>query len=354
MTETYHEQTPKAGLGLFLVKAALFTALLLALQVGVSLVFGGQPPPSWLDRPLNDTLQESPEIVFLGDSSVFSHPPDADDMRPTCVMLGDLLPEYKVRALLLPGMLPTLDAAILRRLQSEGLHPRYVVICMNHSTLRPYAAGALGRQYVESRLFLEHDGLLLRSFLRPISILKGIDSAPRPRDEHLRFLAKETGVSLKRVRRVDEAIRTNTAMANHRDFLQLYFAAHYSKALHAKHHELKALQRCAELARAMGAEPIFYLTPINHELMQDAAGHEMGENVQRDSRIIQEALAEGSANVVDLSVHLPIRHFYESPLPTTHYDAEGRMQVAEQLAAEIRRLDAALETAHGAEPGPLP
>ena len=41
MTETYHEQTPKAGLGLFLVKAALFTALLLALQVGVSLVFGG-------------------------------------------------------------------------------------------------------------------------------------------------------------------------------------------------------------------------------------------------------------------------------------------------------------------------
>ena len=85
------KHTKKRGARDLVTKGAGFALIVVALQFWYTLVFGGYQPPLYLDKFLAKVVQESPDIVFLGDSSVFSSA-DSEDARSTADMLDDLLP----------------------------------------------------------------------------------------------------------------------------------------------------------------------------------------------------------------------------------------------------------------------
>ncbi|MFO7973091.1 MAG: hypothetical protein R6V12_00485 [Candidatus Hydrogenedentota bacterium] len=333
------------------MRIAAFAVIVILLQLAGTLAFGGYRPPRWVDIYLPGIVDQAPDIVFMGDSSVIAHPPKAKDRRSTSAMLDELLPDYDVAQLSLPGMPVSLEAALLSYFNKKGLRPSYVVICVHDLALRPYVAETFRSQWLEQRLFTEYDGLFLRAFFRPLVILNGIHLNAQRDDHWLETLANQAGVPVKTVRELRTRIDNGDVEGNRRRFVQLQVHARYKTPLQPDNDEIMTLKRCIALTRALGAEPILYVTPVNYELFEELNGPEVRQQMQRDSRIILKALADKTVSVTDLTLLLPRAHFYEDPMPTAHYDGAGRMQIAQRLAAEIRRLDAEREASRGAEAG---
>jgi hypothetical protein len=89
----------------------------------------------------------------------------------------------------------------------------------------------------------------------------------------------------------------------------------------------------------MGAEPIVYLTPINCMLAKELDGPAAAEIIGQNAAAIRQALSSESVTIVDMTTTLAAERFFESPRLTTHYDAAGRMRIAEALGAQIKRMD---------------
>jgi hypothetical protein len=114
--------------------------------------------------------------------------------------------------------------------------------------------------------------------------------------------------------------------------LQAVFSLHYRFELRPQLPRLQALRGCVAAAQRLGIAPVVYLTPVNVEAGDRLLGDAFTGEVERNVRVILEALRAAGVDAADHSRTFSSAEFFHVNEPTEHLNAAGRQRLAALLA----------------------
>jgi hypothetical protein len=111
----------------------------------------------------------------------------------------------------------------------------------------------------------------------------------------------------------------------------------YLYRLREDHPLIESLRVVSSSLRKAGVEPLFFVTPIDHETGTAWYGPDFRPRVSANVAVIQDVLSDCGARVIDMSFDLGRDAFAYSTIPNEHLKEYGRRHVARRLAEAIRR-----------------
>ncbi len=115
---------------------------------------------------------------------------------------------------------------------------------------------------------------------------------------------------------------------------------YFMSKLDAQHEKILALKRLAEKIRKAGAQPLFYVTPVNVEMGEKYGGPSFSNRVRLNVDVIKRELAGTGAPFLDWSFAFPSNQYFNNPgeerVIDEHVNALGRKEIAQRLADVLK------------------
>ncbi len=342
----------------FLVRSALFVALLLGVQAAVALVYPAQIPAEILK--FEALLNGGVDVLYFGDSTLWY--PRGGETTPQ--ILQTLLPDQTVGEVSHAAygfeVYHAYAEALVRQIERDDSvqPPSWVVLPVNMRSFSPEWNLRPGYQFAEEQTLLRLGVPLARFVARPLDIFGGFDS-DISQDE---FLATTVYSNTTPVGRVDEfevltgvsaLPDTNAAATDAVEGEQAggeafaYYASapqesdidavltyYYMNALDPSHRKLKAMVETVARLRSQNIHVLLYITPVNVDLGDAYIGPAFREQFARNVAVVSAALTSNfdkPPTLLDLSAELEAFNFED----TEHLTQRGKLYVAQQVAAAI-------------------
>ena len=155
----------------FIVKLIIFLLIVLNLHL---LLYA----PTGIDVPKNILLTDmyianQPEIIYLGDSSLFTSTPQDKDKRSIPEMLQELLPQYSMGSIMHEAYNLSNYLHFCRYMIRKEYRPKIVIVPITMRTFSPHWDMRPSWQFEKEKLFLLcNNSVLLHIFYKPLAILK--------------------------------------------------------------------------------------------------------------------------------------------------------------------------------------
>ena len=311
----------------FLGRASALALTIAALQLLVAAV-----------QPMSVELQEvralparGVDVVFLGDSSV---PPERGSLLSTADLLQADLPGHRVGLIAHLAYHAGVYVAYARALEASAYRPKYLFVPIN---LRSFSVSWDRRPEYEftSTIFaLEHPGLVGRAIHHPLRVFKALDPPAGANDAFDSLTALDGDVPLGTMK---ELAGPEYAVATEEHSRRIA-AVHYMYTLRPDHRRVVQLASLAGRLRAQHIEPIFYVTPVDHQACSALLGGRFEARIAANIEVLKRELAAQHVELVDLS-HLldsSLFHWRAELYPNEHLVEEGRRRVAARLADRVR------------------
>lgn len=115
------------------------------------------------------------------------------------------------------------------------------------------------------------------------------------------------------------------------------FVYHYGHAMVPDHPRLADLVATVDTALGVGIRPFVYLTPINVEAAERAAGARLVEIIGSNASLVRRALGP-RVEVADWSQAVSDRHFFHEDIASEHLNEAGRKLVATRIGELVGRV----------------
>jgi hypothetical protein len=301
------------------------------------------PRPELLNN-IDQMIADQPQILYLGDSSLFTAAESDTDKRSIPKLLQEQLPDFTIGSLHEAAFNMDMFMRILRYIQQDDYRPRLLILPINLRTYSPLWQYRPEWQFVALKLDLEHDSTLFRSFYEPLAVFKALKMQPVSMSafhEEVTKTLKDSYRVLKReddippgfgpggVPRLDDAQR---------------FAVTYAYPLSRTHPQMMALEQIIDLAHDMDLALFFYITPIDVRTGEELHGAQFNGaqfNVvlQQNLALIETVLSQKGETALDLHNLISdakFGHVHDAFLE--HYPAKGRKTIAEAIAKHINSV----------------
>lgn len=272
----------------------------------------------------------NPDVLFLGDSTVYPMPADFEDQRFTSEMLDPLLPQWHVEGFHGVALTPEFFAASLEYFASRGCRPKAVIMPINIRAFSATMRNDPRYQFNEIRRFFKYDSLWFRAFYRPIKASGVLNWESISGKDYFRTLQRQSsdapGFETYRASQGD-----SFSFQNLRDF------GSYGVPIRDDNPSLKALAPIREVCESMDTQLIFYITPVNFENIEKRIGTDAAQTARANVRYLNAWLREHECSFLDLSDAVDAGQTLVPDIASSHLIAAGRRGVAEKLAEFIVR-----------------
>lgn len=320
-------------MGRLAAKLTVYAGILLGLQVAAVCLF-----PDWgVPSPVlvcDELLDEGTDVVYFGDSTLYRDHPEEGRTATLPERVDALLPGYSVGAVAHDAYQPDLYAAFCRYMAGRKGIPKAVIMTLN---LRAFSVERDRRpeyQFAKEKLFLRHDGLLGRAFVRPLAIWGYHDFQPVSQEAYEETPVFEGERLLGTVRELSPP--AGAAMEG--DVLRRFITLCYMTGIEPDHRQLLALSDIVETCEAAGIAVLFYLTPVDYELGNDQFGPEFQTRIEENARTVATALEGTDAVFLDLSTALGREAFALNAYPEAYLRDSGKGAVAQRLARAVAEV----------------
>jgi hypothetical protein len=309
-------------------KALIFILLCLLLQFALA--------RWWLPNELallDRYLAEKAEIIFFGDSTLYPMMSADADVHCTPLILEEIL-NARVGIVARAAYGPRLYAAYLHYVARHASRPKTVIIPLNLRAFTPGWRLNPGWSFIQERTAAR--SLLGEILWRPMASFKllrpdatGFVPAPA-------FQRPTETTSMSPPSHSDRVDGVN-------DFtIEEYEAAwrhHYAAEPPTFEADLNDLADACAAAARRGITVIFYLHPVNHQLMEERLGREAVETVRARAKRLTDQLQASGIQPIDLTLALDSGTFAWrlSPLDD-HLTGRGRNLIAQRLATVFQVL----------------
>lgn len=316
-----------------LLKLALLGGALALLQLvfGAATNYKDTPTPV---RLCDQYLAERRDIIYFGESTVFTVDPEDKNKSPIDDMLQQLLPEYRLGSIAHDAFHLQLYEDFCTYIARKPYHPRLLIVPVNLATVSPYWDDRPEYQFERIALFLRHDTWWFRAFYRPLAAFGAFNLNPVSQKAFDNVIVYDEGRPVGRMKDFTDDRYMNVTEENMRDQL----IVRYMHQITPEDLKMQALCRIADIPPHTDMEVLFYVTPVDYETGDKYLGARFSAHIRESVRLVKRLLAEKGITPLDLSLDLSADKFHwGSRYPNEHLNERGRRYVAEQLAAAVRQ-----------------
>lgn len=287
------------------------------------------------------SLNKPTEIVYFGDSVLRSRSACDTDQRG----INDFVAEASGKRVLLVA-----NAAYSSRQYFElsGLfsqtryQPNTVIIGINLRSFGPSWAGNLAwRHENDMRYVRALQGDAASLFALAADRVVGADQDSDWLDQPLVY----AGTSYGTMREISElsvgpplSVECLSDAARFAPQLRWKFIVQYLFTMEENDEELAFVLATAQRLKAMGIQPLLYLTPVNIVDATTLVGPPADEAIRANAALVKRVIEREGFPVLDLSAALGPEFFADKGCSCEHLQAEGRRFVGERVASQLKLL----------------
>jgi hypothetical protein len=305
----------------------LFLVIVVSLQLIV-----GRKVPSEIKR-IDRAVSGNMDIVFFCDSTNFAYSVQDTDRRSISQMLQDRVPDREIITIDHGALNMDMYLAFCRYIRRCGNRPSTVILCVNMRSFSPAWDRRPNWQFEKERFLLNHP--LLRPFYKPLAVFKAIRANEISMEQYntTKVYCDEEDVGTVQE---FEFIGPNMATEEH---IRKTFILQYMYPLKPDHRKLRSMLEIVKVLRSIGAQPIFYITPLDIETGQIYLPGRSRERIHTNIELVTRLLRSQNVEPLDLSACLPASDFAWTRFPNEHLNQDGRSRVADYLADVLHDHD---------------
>lgn len=315
----------------FFLKLALFFLFILSVQI--ILPASGDIPNEI--KLLDFFMKLKSDIVYFGDSTINWAPTSDVNQESMPGLLQRLLPVNRVAMIEHASYQMDVYEAYARYIVRKNYHPQVVIIPINLRSFSPEWDKQPLWQFEKEKITLAMKDTFWMKFYKPLSVFKYFE--PRiTRFEYEQTKVFDGRTSVGRIRDFDNPdfkIFSDEKMKK-----KLFFRYVYPLAV--EHRKIKALVATAQLLKAHGVQPIFYITPVDFQTIEQYLGKDSLARITQNIELIKNSLSLSGVTFLDFSYSLGTEDFCwredgEGPFyPNEHLRLRGRMMVVKLLVEQ--------------------
>jgi hypothetical protein len=277
-----------------------------------------------------------PDAVLLGDSVHYRVRYNDRDGRTLAEMTGEDLAPLRMLSLAGSAYHPRLYLALVRAILAMPERPRCIVVPVN---IRCFSPQWWLRP--ENAYEAEVEALEKRRPGDPAPVLPPYEKN-RDLDRYRAMDVRYPGVPLTKIGQFLDIVDSKVTDPAEKNWRSRHIAVfHYMHPLESGHPWLADLRTAIAEAVAANIRPLVYVTPINHQWGQRAAGAGFSRVVDRNLAILREALAplaeDGGGRYEDWALAFRDGLFFNKDEKTEHLSDAGRRELAMRIAGLVRR-----------------
>ena len=282
---------------------------------------------------LRRALDEGVDAVIIGDSTLHYRDERDTDHRNIVEMLRGFVPSLSFVRLSNGAYMPDVYAPFCRRIARDARPPKIVILEVNMRSFSPVWDMRPMNQFEKEKITLAFHNTPYQFLLRPLMALKAFNFDVVTQKEYLEHPVTSGGDIVGQVKDFDNDSFNTFSEEN----LQKKFTLSYMYDLHAEHRKIQSIVECIEALKTVGVRTLFYITPVDWEAGVESLGTDFTTQLQRNVRVVEQAIQQHGGEVVDLSQLLSSADFnWRVDLyPNEHLAQRGRAIVAERLSHEV-------------------
>ena len=277
----------------------LFLALVL-LQLAFGYVTDYRNLPSTI-REFDRHLTDEADVLYFGDSTLYTGHRIGEDSATTPERLQRLLPDLKIGSVSHDAYHPGLAYYFFEHMTRQEHRPEAIIIGVNVLAFSPERLQRPEYQFVKEKLFLQHDSRIFWAMYQPLAVFRSFDLTPVTRED---FLATPVYDGDALIGTFAEIYSRDAATSFH-DGIR----AAYMYQLDETHPLVQAMLNIVDLCQREGIRPIFYATPVNYESGVELAGEHFTKRVGENIAFLDSTLQSRNVTMLDLSFSLPKERF---------------------------------------------
>lgn len=284
---------------------------------------------------LRKYLNEKIDIIFFGDSSVYTHDPKNDtDKRTIILMLQDTIPELKVMPVVHPAYQMDLYLEFCKYIANSETKPKAVIIPISIRSFSPEWDLQPTYQFTEEKAFMSSSAIttfLLNIFIKPLKVFKyGYENElfSNRKLDNADVYYKDSIVG--KMAEYNTGFEDRTEANKRKKFLLRYMFY-----IDKQHRKLNSLREICRLMLSENVTPIFYIIPLDHEAGAKYFSGEIIDVSKINASLIAEELQALGGKVIDLSLDLNTKDFNYDYYPNEHMKQFGRRHVAVKIAQKM-------------------
>ena len=315
-------------------KIALFSLLIFALQTAISSFNWGMIVFKEFEM-LKKYLAEHIDIIFFGDSSVYTHDKVHDtDKRTIRQMLQDTIPDLKVMPVMHPAYHMDLYLEFCKYISENENKPKAVIVPVNIRSFSPEWDLQPMYQFTEEKAVISNSVIstfLYNVFNKPLKVFKyAYDTDVLSMDK---FSKAPVYYKDSIVGDMDEYSTgfVDTTQENKKKKFLLRYMFYINK----EHRKLNSLREITELMLKNNIKPYFYIIPVDYETGEVYFPGEFIKTVKRNATLLKNEIEAKGGIVLDLSLLVKAKNFNYEFYPNEHMKQQGRLDVAFALAQKL-------------------
>jgi len=278
---------------------------------------------------LNNYLSEQKQIIYLGDSVIFSGANGDIDHSSIASMVERLSKEVTIGDYSSPAYNPWLYEGIMEYLSRQQYKPEAVILPVNLRSFSPLWEDNPMYQFEKERFYFTSQVPLLYHFYKPLAVMRAVNANTISWSEYYKIpvFYGDKGVGI--VKDFDDEKKFASSTE---EKIREKYTASYMFNLKKDDRNLRAIERTLDLSTRAGIKVYLYVTPLDYVVGETYLGGDFPEQIQTNAKLVCDTVKAKGFQCLDLSFGLSHENFSTPDYPVEHLGQEGRLYVAEQIS----------------------
>jgi len=305
----------------FLIKLLFFLSLVAVLQFAV-----GYEVPEQIEV-LDEAMSGKMDVIFFCDSTNFAYDLQDTDTRSISQMLQDMMEKRQVLTINRGAYDMDVYLAYCKYIARSKSRPALAIIPINMRCFSPGWDQRPGWQSEQERFFLDFP--FLRSFYKPLLVFKVVSANRISTEQYNQTNVYCDEELVGKVRDFDFTCTDPNSVTD--DQIRKSCVFNYMYPLRSDHRKLRSLVEIVSVLNSIGAECLFYITPLDMATGRKHLSDKFCQRVRKNVELVKVLLRNENARLLDLSETVSSEHFAWSVYPNEHLDQHGRLSIADHL-----------------------
>lgn len=277
---------------------------------------------------LKTFLKKKKDIVYFGDSTLYTMGRGDKDNRDLGRMVVDILPQYSVGEISHAAYHIDLYLEYCRYIVKQKYHPSIIIIPINMRSFSPDFDMRPQYQFEREKIILRGGLLkhLVLAFYKPLRVFK-YNFYTFTREEFLNTPVFNGTQQVGTISDFNHSGYLKYSESNMKNKTLLF----YMYSLTRQHRKVKSVQETARVLSRNNIRALFYIMPIDYETCEKYFPGLFTQRLTENVQLIRSVLETEGVDVLDLSTTLPANVFTWGLYPNEYLKDKGRMYVAERI-----------------------
>ena len=272
-------------------------------------------------------LEEKYQVIYFGDSVLYTVAPTDTDKSTIPQMLSKILPGESIANFSHGAYHLGIYDSYVKYIARSSDKPQAIIVPINLAEFSPGWDMQPGYQFDEENFDLTTDIPFASYFFRPLAIFQAIHAVTNDQ-----FMSTPVYRGTTRIGTVADFIRPPIDPVDVPRYMGNQFVFDYMYNLEPNQRKLLSLEDLIQRAQKAGIAVDIYITPIDYQNGIKYAGPDFLPQVKANTELICTIVKTYNIPCLNLAFTLPSSVFNYPVYPNEHLKQQGRMFVATQVA----------------------